>query len=239
MVLLPGLGRGGDDFAGLSERLSDAGFRAVAVDLHGVGSSPLLRAGATLHDVAADVAVVIQDHGAPAHLVGHAFGNRVARCLATDHPQLVRSLTLLAAGGLTPANPAVSTALATCLDTDAPVEQRRHAVLLALCGPGGDPDPLLRGWWPHSARALSAAGARTPVRDWWAPPNASVLVVQGTADVVAPPSNGRALAAELGERVRVVEVVDAGHALLVERPDEVADAVLAFLVEQELLTRNS
>jgi pimeloyl-ACP methyl ester carboxylesterase len=42
----------------------------------------------------------------PAHLVGHAFGNRVARCLAVDRPSLVRSVTLLAAGGLIgPATP--------------------------------------------------------------------------------------------------------------------------------------
>jgi pimeloyl-ACP methyl ester carboxylesterase len=34
------------------------------------------------------------------HLVGHAFCNRIARCLAVDQPPLVRSVTLLAAGGL-------------------------------------------------------------------------------------------------------------------------------------------
>jgi pimeloyl-ACP methyl ester carboxylesterase len=51
--------------------------------------------------LAADVAGVLEtmDCG-PAHLVGHAFGNRVARCLAVDRPSLVRSVTLLAAGGL-------------------------------------------------------------------------------------------------------------------------------------------
>ena len=55
-----------------------------------------------MHDLAADVAGVLEavDCGAAAHLVGHAFGNRVARCLAVDRPSLVRSVTLLAAGGL-------------------------------------------------------------------------------------------------------------------------------------------
>jgi pimeloyl-ACP methyl ester carboxylesterase len=54
-----------------------------------------------LHDLAGDVAGVIKAIGCgPVHLIGHAFGNRIARCLAVDQPSLVRSVTLLAAGGL-------------------------------------------------------------------------------------------------------------------------------------------
>jgi pimeloyl-ACP methyl ester carboxylesterase len=34
--------------------------------------------------------------------VGHAFGSRVARCLAADRPELVRRVVLPAAGGLVP-----------------------------------------------------------------------------------------------------------------------------------------
>jgi pimeloyl-ACP methyl ester carboxylesterase len=34
------------------------------------------------------------------HILGHAFGNRIARCLAADHPAMVRGVILVAAGGL-------------------------------------------------------------------------------------------------------------------------------------------
>src|SRR4051794_41945040 len=69
--------------------------------MRGVGGSRGSLDGATLHDLAGDVAGVIKAIGCgPAHLVGHAFGNRIARCLAVDQPSLVRSVTLLAAGGL-------------------------------------------------------------------------------------------------------------------------------------------
>src|SRR5438477_3312757 len=69
--------------------------------MRGVGGSCGSLDGATLHDLASDVAGVIKAIGCgPAHLVGHAFGNRIARCLAVDQPPLVRSVTLLAAGGL-------------------------------------------------------------------------------------------------------------------------------------------
>ncbi|MHB8685257.1 MAG: alpha/beta fold hydrolase, partial [Dehalococcoidia bacterium] len=100
VVLLPSLGRGADDFDDLSRRLAEAGFTAVAMDCRGVGESTGTTDRLTLHDYASDVALVIERvAGAPAHVVGHAFGNRVARCVAADHPALVRSVTLLAAGG--------------------------------------------------------------------------------------------------------------------------------------------
>ena len=55
--------------------------------------------GITVHDLAADVAGVLEAlNCGPAHLVGHAFGNRVARCLAVDRPALVRSVTSACSG---------------------------------------------------------------------------------------------------------------------------------------------
>jgi pimeloyl-ACP methyl ester carboxylesterase len=69
--------------------------------MRGIGESRGSLGDTSLHDLAVDVAEFLEamDCG-PAHLVGHAFGNRVARCLAVDRPSLVRSVTLLAAGGL-------------------------------------------------------------------------------------------------------------------------------------------
>jgi pimeloyl-ACP methyl ester carboxylesterase len=56
--------------------------------------------GATLRDNAADVAAAIGATGAaPAIVGGWAYGNRVARMLATESPQLVRGIVLIAAGG--------------------------------------------------------------------------------------------------------------------------------------------
>ena len=55
--------------------------------------------------------VVLRDARVPeaqrVHLIGHAFGARVARALATDHPRRVGSLTLIAAGAPTPLEPRV------------------------------------------------------------------------------------------------------------------------------------
>jgi pimeloyl-ACP methyl ester carboxylesterase len=52
--------------------------------------------GRTYHDFAADVAGVIEQLAGdrPVHLLGHAFGNRIARTPANDRPELVRSVIL-------------------------------------------------------------------------------------------------------------------------------------------------
>jgi pimeloyl-ACP methyl ester carboxylesterase len=56
-----------------------------------------------------------------------------------------------------------------------------------------------------------------------------MLVIQGTEDVVAVPENARRLASEFPDRVTLVEILHAGHALLPEQPEQVEKAILAFL----------
>ncbi|MGA3005976.1 MAG: alpha/beta fold hydrolase, partial [Acetobacteraceae bacterium] len=101
VVLLANAGCSTDYFDHLASVLVTRGFQTISINMRGVGGSRGSLDGATLHDLAADVAGVIKAIGCgPVHLVGHAFGNRIARCLAVDQPPLVRSVTLLAAGGL-------------------------------------------------------------------------------------------------------------------------------------------
>lgn len=56
-----------------------------------------------------------------------------------------------------------------------------------------------------------------------------MLVVQGTEDAVAVPENAKRLAAEFPDRVMVVEIPKAGHALLPEQPERVESAILSYL----------
>src|SRR5947199_8291189 len=103
VVLLANAGCSTGYFDHMAGALVTGGFQTISINMRGVGGSCGSLDGATLHDLAGDVAGVIKAIGCgPAHLVGHAFGNRIARCLAVDQPSLVRSVTLLAAGGLLP-----------------------------------------------------------------------------------------------------------------------------------------
>jgi len=101
VVLLANAGCSTGYFDHLARALVTGGCQTISINMRGVGGSCGSPDGATLHDLAGDVAGVIKAIGCgPVHLVGHAFGNRIARCLAVDQQPLVRSVTLLAAGGL-------------------------------------------------------------------------------------------------------------------------------------------
>src|SRR2546422_11023473 len=91
IVFIPARGRSVEDFDDIGSRLAQAGYRVILPQPRGIGNSSGPLEGITLHDLAADVAAVIQAVGdGQAIIVGHAFGNRVARMTATDHPRLVK-----------------------------------------------------------------------------------------------------------------------------------------------------
>ena len=84
--------------------------------------------------------------------------------------------------------------------------------------------------WP-AAGAAQRAAMRASRRDDWlgAPGDVSYLFVQGREDRFAPVNYARALRDQHGGRIHVVEIPDAGHFLVLEQPEAVAEAVIAFL----------
>src|SRR5215510_8418395 len=166
----------------------------------------------------------------PAHLVGHAFGNRIARCLAVDQPSLVRSVTLLAAGGLIVPSTPIGTHFRNA--TQAKMNGSDCVTVLGArwLSPASDPKVLKQvECWPAVHIAHLATSRNVPLEYWWSAGTAPLLVIQGLDDEAAPPGNGYALREQLGERVRVVDLPDAGHFLLLEQPEAVARAVSQFL----------
>jgi pimeloyl-ACP methyl ester carboxylesterase len=81
------------------------------------------------------------------------------------------------------------------------------------------------GLWPDAAASQRQANNTTPVEDWWPGGSKPMLVIQGLHDRTAPPTNGYALCEEFGERVRLVDLPDAGHGLVVEQPELIAAAI--------------
>jgi len=80
------------------------------------------------------------------------------------------------------------------------------------------------------AKAQSAATDAADVATWWrAGGRIPILVVQGLQDAVAPPENGRLLKQAEPDRVELVEIDGAGHALLPEKPDAIARLVVSYL----------
>jgi pimeloyl-ACP methyl ester carboxylesterase len=230
LVLLPGLGRPAGDLDPLAALLASAGYLVVQPDMRGDGRSTGPLHGLTLHDLAADVAAVIEAFGGrDVVLIGQAFGNRIARMTATDRPDLVRAVVLLGCSGKVMPSPEIAEAICLAQAVDTPSETRRRAVQVAWFASGHDGSVWLDGWSQPVMTAYLAAAAATDIRSWWTAGQAKVLIVQGAEDVAAPPANGHSLREEIGARATLVDLPDIGHAVGVEGPADVARVILRFL----------
>ncbi len=227
IVFIPSLGRSVHDFDDLSLRLEKAGYQVILPEARGIGASTGPMDGITLHDLASDTAAVVEALGGrPAVIIGHAFGNQVARAVAVDRPSLVKEVILLSAGGLVPTPKEVDEKVVRVFDPALPSDDRFAAMGMVFFAPGHDPRVWRDGWFLNAAHAQRAAQKATPVKDWWAGGSAPILVLQGANDVISVPENAERLAKEFPDRVRVIPIPSAGHAMLPEQPEAIASAIL-------------
>jgi pimeloyl-ACP methyl ester carboxylesterase len=229
-VLLPSLGRGAEDFDPIAERLAAAGFRVLRPQPRGIGQSRGPMTGIDLHDYANDVAVVIE-HGAagPAFVVGHAFGNRVARLLATVRPDLVRAVSLVAANvGRDPSPPNVREAIKASANPSLPDDTRLAALQFAFFAPGNDARAWLAGWHPDVLAAERIAGDKTSREEDYAAGIAPVLYLQPDHDPLAHVETAEEYKRALGDRVTVVVIPHASHAAIAEQPEFIAGELIKY-----------
>ncbi len=230
IVMLASLGRPGSDFDDLAERLALKGYRVILPEPRGIGGSTGPMKGLTLHDLAADVAYVVETQTtAPATMLGHAFGNRLARTTAADYPALVSRVILLACGGLIEMPEESREALIGCFDESLSPEAHIECVRKGFFADGNDPEVWRDGWYPQVMRMQSSAVRKTDVEDWWEAGGQPMLVVQAMDDVIALPANAHDLKKRLGERATLAELPNAGHAMLPEQPAEIARIVEDYL----------
>lgn len=98
IVILPSKGRGAHDYDKVASYLADDGYRVIRPEPRGINGSRAPMETPTLHDFAADVALVMDKaQTGPAIVVGHAWGSQPARVLAVDRPDLVKGIVLAAA----------------------------------------------------------------------------------------------------------------------------------------------
>ena len=231
IILVPGTGYSSSAFGLLGPEFARRGFRAIAVNPRGVRGSTGTLDGLTYHDYAGDVrALIDRVAGGRAHVLGWAWGNRIARTLAADSPKQVASLVLLAAGGKVPADPIVAETTARLREPGLSEDERTNTLALRLLAPGSDPARLLpiQESWPEAQASQAAAGRATRLDEWWSGGSAPMLVIQGLQDKVAPPANGRDLKTNYPNRVTLVEIDGAGHGVVVEHPARIADEAARF-----------
>ncbi len=228
-MLLPSLGRDSEEFDPVAQRLAEAGFRVLRPQPRGYGKSTGPMTGITLHDYARDVAAVVErEKAGPAILAGHAFGHFVAKMTAVDYPQLVRAVILIGAAQKNP-DPEVQKSVAIASDPTQPEAERLKHLEKVFFAPGNDARPWLTGFHAEVRAAEIVARDATPQKEYWSAGTAPILDIQGSNDPYRPPSSADELVRELGaKRVRTVVIPHTAHAVIVEQPRAVADAIAMY-----------
>jgi 3-oxoadipate enol-lactonase len=95
VLLLHGLGVDASSWSLQFTDLIKAGFRPIAVDVPGFGSSPTGKAPWSIRRVTGDIAKFLNDKNIiSAHVVGLSMGGTIAQQLAFDFPDIVSKLVL-------------------------------------------------------------------------------------------------------------------------------------------------
>lgn len=231
LVMLPSLGRGVEDMVEVAHRIARQGFSVCLPNPRGIGQSKGLMHNLSLDDLADDVMRVIHAlTDQPVVIAGHAFGNWVARNLATRFPSHVRGVVLLAAAHNT-IRPELTQHINTCMNMGLSDDIRLDSLQYAFFAPGHDARAWLSGWHPDVARMQRAASQACPRHRWWHAGSAPILDLQAEQDPFAPIASAHDLAKELGaERVQVLRIQHASHALIPEQPAAVTDALIQFML---------
>lgn len=205
------------------------GARRVAIDLPGHGHSE----GEGRASISAYSDVVLAFLGAiewpAATLVGHSMGGAIAQWVALHAPDRVERLILVGTGASLPVHPEILTGLGS----DDPSETLRRIVEWAY-RPDATNAELHR-----ALQALQATPAAVTCADFVAcdgfdvrervaaiqPPT---LVLTGEADRLTPPAYAEFLAEQLpNATLRLIP--DAGHFVMLERPEVTTEVLSAFL----------
>lgn len=227
VLLIASTGRCCAELWPLAEILQEQGFRVARAEPRGIEPSVGPMAEVSFHDFARDFAVVLSAELGPgerAIVAGHAYGNWIARTIASDHPNLVAGTVLLASGAKNwPRH--LSGAISTINAPETSDDERLAALRLVFFAEGNDAREWLTGWHPDVVASQRAARARTPQSDWWGSGTAPILDLRGAADPFRPAGSEDELVREFGSRVKAEAIAGASHAMPVEKPREAAEAV--------------
>ena len=217
--------------------------RVLAFDNRGTGLSDKPAGPYSIEQLADDAASVLETRGIEqADVYGHSMGGYIALTLALRRPDLVRSLVLVGTGPGGPDHlPPPAETLAVWITADKLSGEEAVRISLPMSFPPGwaeehpgeferwvaarlDP-PTPRERWLDQARAVDRykdAGVEVERID------VPALVVHGELDRVVPVSNGRLLAERLPSAELVV-LPTAGHAPMLELPQEFSALICRFL----------
>ncbi len=211
-------------------------YRCIRYDTRGHGRSEIVPAPASMDDLAADAAGLLDALGIPsAHIAGLSIGGMTAQALAASHPGKVSSLALLATSAyLPPASLWEERARQVRAEGPAPLVEGVMERWFT---------PAFRTAFPEKIARVRAAFLAMPAEGYAAcceairdmdlrerigGIRAPTLILAGADDPATPP----AMAEDIKARITHAElkVLSPGaHLLSVERPEAVIELLLEFL----------
>lgn len=238
VVLVPAMCRPSSDYADLAKQLVNAGFATISVNTRGVHGSTGLFESLEIKDLANDILEIINYLKIDKiHIVGQAFGTRVARVFADRFPTRVKCSVSITMGGIeVPRLPYPSIALDMINEDKLDVPEFKDVIAKAYFAEGNSPDIWLSGWDRQAIWTYCMALARSPQEELLKAGNAPILIIQGTEDIFAPVSAGEKMKEKFGDRVTLVNILGAAHEVLHEQPEQVSVSLIQYLKSIENLS---
>jgi pimeloyl-ACP methyl ester carboxylesterase len=252
-LLLPGFTGSKEDFIGMLDPLTQAGFQVLAIDQRGQFETggPDDEAAYSLPELALDLRAVTGALGGgevggagPVHLLGHSFGGYVVReavleAAAGEARLPWDSLTLMSTGpGAVCAAEAgraelLVSVLPPVMELEAVWQAMKELERASGAAPVADPQVaefLHRRWLANVPAALRVTGRQLTVEpdrvDQLAKAGLPTLVLSGEQDYAWPVPEQALMAQRLD--ARQVTVAGAGHSPNAERPAATAAALAEF-----------
>jgi pimeloyl-ACP methyl ester carboxylesterase len=258
LLLISGLGAHATGFDDrLCFQLAALGLQVVRFDNRDVGLSTHMPADAqyTIGDMAEDAAGLISDLDvAPVHVMGASMGGMIAQQLAIDHPEMVRSLTLVMT---TTGEPDVGQPspdlLMKLIELASPATDRADAIargiaLAKLIGSADfDEDYHRRRQESFHDRAYDPPGVGRQMGAVVSSPHRAeglaqlqmpTVVIHGSADPLIDPSGGRRTA-QLIVGSTFVEIEDMGHDLPPRVWPEIVRQVATVIRSEPMLSERN
>jgi pimeloyl-ACP methyl ester carboxylesterase len=245
LLLIMGLGANATAWWNQVPALSEQ-YRVIAFDNRGAGRSEKPSGVYSIAQMADDAAALMDALDMrSSHVFGMSLGGMIAQEYALRHPQRVQALVL---GGTTPGGPKAMSPGPEVMGYFATVAslpiaqaiERGMSLLYSDEFLAANKDWLVKRAIENASLMAPAHGLRGQVMaaishntfGRLGSINAPTLVLSGTADKIVPHPNSVLISGGI-PGARLVQYEGAGHGFLVERADEVNEAVLRFLGASE------
>ncbi len=241
VMLLHGFSLDHTTWEPVAELLVAAGYRVVVPDLRGHGQSTLGTAAPTSDRLADDVAATIAAlQLSDVHLVGHSLGAVVALTARTSSTlaEDLASVTSVAGTERSIQNPVMKLGarlFSSSIGIKMLKRQRAGRIMISTWF-GKNPDPDQLDWirtlcadcLPETRRRISEATGDVDLRVSFGVAGPPTFVMVGERDQATSAKVSRRIADAIrGAELEVID--DAGHMVIIERPDAVADRLISWI----------